>query len=729
MVDIPLLSGAYQNRSLIASAQRCVNLFPESNAKNIQAEMPVTHYQTPGSVLFGSGPTQNPVRGVYRTTLGTAFCVISSKLFFIAANGALLEIGTIADRPTQVIMSDNGVALVVVDGTEGWVVELGSNQFHQITDTLFYGADFVLFLDTFFVFNRPNTNQFYISLSMANYALLSSTGIESGVITPGMNYINGTYENVPLIGGNGIGAKATFIVGGSGIFSGNITAAGNGYVNGVYNTVPLTGGAGAGAQANITVGGSGARSGNITTGGSGYPNGVTAGIALTGGAGAGAIATITVSGGSVTNVTITTPGTGYVVGNVLAAAFGGGTGFQFTLTTIGGVITDIVITAIGTGYAIGNVLSASNVNLGGAGAGFQFTLTDIGGSVTLVDITDTGKNYLLGDVLTVDAANLGGAGTGFVYTLDVMASAFDPLDIAAKSGSADPIVGIATTHGELWLIGELTTEVWIGTGAGDFYFQRVQGAFIEHGSGATYSITTNDTLVFFLSQNKSGNCQILKAGNYKIEEISTPAIVEEIKKYDRIDDAIGFCFQINDHTYYVIVFPTGNRTWVYDIGTEEWFEWAWYDAEGRQNRHRSNCIMFAFGKNIFGDFQNGNLYQLRSDISTDDENPIVRIRTFPHMVYDGNQVTYPCFRADFMTVKADPNDGPLEVNLKWSDDKGNTYGFPIIQEAGGEAEYLKQAQWRRLGRARDRVFELSWSSAIITGLSGAYITKPIKHKT
>ena len=54
------------------------------------------------------------------------------------------------------------------------------------------------------------------------------------------------------------------------------------------------------------------------------------------------------------------------------------------------------------------------------------------------------------------------------YTLLTTTGGFDPLDIAAKSGSADPIIALATTHKESWLIGNLTCEIWIGSGAADY---------------------------------------------------------------------------------------------------------------------------------------------------------------------------------------------------------------------------------------------------------------------
>jgi hypothetical protein len=115
-----------------------------------------------------------------------------------------------------------------------------------------------------------------------------------------------------------------------------------------------------------------------------------------------------------------------------------------------------------------------------------------------------------------------------------------------KSGFNDPIVGIMVVHRELWLIGALTTEVWIGTGAADFYFQEVQGAYINHGSSAmlTYSIASQDVLVFFLQQDQQGNGLVLQGQGYDVTEISTPRIVEEFKSYVTFLTLLVFVFKL-----------------------------------------------------------------------------------------------------------------------------------------------------------------------------------------
>lgn len=484
MPRISLVGKPYWGRSVIASGQECVNLFAESNAGDPQAPSPITYYPTPGTSLFSDSGFARNVRCTYRTSTGTAYVVIGPNVYFLDNVNHLNLIGFIGDNPSQVYMADNGLAVVLVDGSSfGYAIDMATNAFGVIIDPSFYGADFVVFLDTFFVFNRPLTNQFYISLSNVDFALL-------------------------------------------------------------------------------------------TTG-----------------------------------------------------------------------------------------------------------------------------------------------------------TSFDPLDIAAKSGSSDPIVGIATVHQELWLIGELTTEIWIGTGAADFFFQQVQGAYINHGCQAPYSIANQDVFIFWLMRDRQGNCIIVRTQQYDVTEISTPKLVSLIKQYTTISDAIGFCFQIEDHAFYALVFPTANKGWLYDLKSDTWNEWNWTDNNGILNRPRANCCMFFSDTNVIGDWENGRLLKLDPNVYTDLDQPITRIRTFPHSVGgEYERITYNSFDADMQAgTDLDMDDTPL-VFLSWSDDRGVSYGNPVAQSLGKTGETLTTISWNRLGMARDRVFKLQWSSAVKTALNGAFI-EAIGHKT
>lgn len=558
MARVELISAAYAGKSVIASGQECVNLYAEINKQDPQAPAKVTYYPTPGTTLFSSPQTPNNARGAYRTSMGTAFYVVGSTVYFLNQAATLIVIGIIADRESQVYFADNGIVCVFVDGVNGYVIDLETNSLSIITDPNFYGADFVVLLDTFFVFNRPLTNQFYISASNADYGMLTNSSISTGSITNG----------------------------------------GTGYQNGTYNNVPLSGGSGTGA-----------------------------------------IGSFTVAGGVVTTGTITDPGQGYIVG----------------------------------------------------------------------------------DVLTTNNTYLGGVGTGFLYTVTATLSAFDPLDIAAKSGFSDPIVAIVAVHGELWLIGSLTSEIWIGTGAADFYFQKQQGAFVDHGCAAPYSTVTMDVLVFFIMQDKQGAGIVVQGEGYALAEISTPRIVQEFRSYETLADAIGFTFQIEDHAFYAIVFPTANKGWLYDITTKQWCEWNWTDENGNFLRPRANCAVFVYNNNLVGDWENGKLLKLDARVYMDEDSPIVHVRTFPHMVNNNNKTFYDAFSLDMEVGGiADAEETP-KISLEWSDDKGVTYGNPVMQSMGKIGQYLTVPSWNRLGMARDRVFKVSWSVNSKTALNGGFV--------
>jgi len=172
MVQVALTDGTYEARSVIASAQRCVNLYPEINQLNKTLYYPtqqtnaiITHYPTPGLRLLatiGSGP----IRGIYTASNNVLYCVSGSSVYSVDATFIGTQIGTITSATGQVSMADNGIDLVLVDGTTaGYTVVLATGAFATINDPAFYGSDRVDFIDTFFVFNKPGTGEFYSTTS------------------------------------------------------------------------------------------------------------------------------------------------------------------------------------------------------------------------------------------------------------------------------------------------------------------------------------------------------------------------------------------------------------------------------------------------------------------------------------------------------------------------------------------------------------------------------------
>lgn len=316
------------------------------------------------------------------------------------------------------------------------------------------------------------------------------------------------------------------------------------------------------------------------------------------------------------------------------------------------------------------------------------------------------------------------------YAMLVNGTAFDPLDIAAKTGGNDNIVAVKVMHREIWLIGTGTSEVWFDSGAADFAFQAMPGAFVEHGCAAVGSISKYDLALYWLGQDSSGQNIVFEGAQYRVAPISTRAIDREIATYPDKQDAIGFTYLQEGHIYYVLTFPSANVTWVYDIGEKKWHKRCWMDSDGNLNRWRANCFAAFNNQLIVGDFENGNLYGVNLDSYLDFGGPVVRSRSFPHITEENDRLVHKNLIAamevgDLMDTSTD--DQPI-VSLSWSDDAGRSYGNAVTQSLGNPGQYLTSIQWNRLGLARDRVYRLSWSAPMKTALQGVYL-EVLKSKT
>lgn len=309
------------------------------------------------------------------------------------------------------------------------------------------------------------------------------------------------------------------------------------------------------------------------------------------------------------------------------------------------------------------------------------------------------------------------------YEMLIGGTAFDPLDIAAKNGGNDNIVGVAVMHREIWLIGAKTSEVWFDAGATDFAFQAMPGAFVEHGCTAVGSIAKYDLALYWVGQDAAGANVVFEGAQYRVKRVSTHAIEREIATYPSTQDALGFTYLQEGHIFYVLTFPSANVTWVYDIAETKWHKRCWSDSEGNLNRWRANCFVPFNNQLVVGDFENGNLYGLNLDLYLDNGDPIVRVRSFPHVTEENDRLIHKnlILAMEVGDEMDTSTDDQFKVSLRWSDNAGRSYGDAVEQSLGATGEYQTSVQYNRLGLARDRVYEVSWSAPMKTAIQGAYL--------
>ena len=302
----------------------------------------------------------------------------------------------------------------------------------------------------------------------------------------------------------------------------------------------------------------------------------------------------------------------------------------------------------------------------------------------------------------------------------------DPLDFASAEGDPDDVVGLIADHRELWVFGVNSVEVWYNAGATDFPLQRIQGAFNEIGCAAANSIAKMDNGLFWLGRDARGQGMVYRANGYTGQRISTHAVEWQIQQYSDMSDAIGYTYQQDGHSFYVLVFPSADTTWVFDAATGAWHERAgWHN--GAWTRHRGNCQVFFNGETILGDFENGKLYALRLDVYADDNKPQRWLRSWRALPTGENNLrrtTQHSLQLDCQTgvgLNLGQGSDP-EVMLRWSDDGGHTWSFEHWRKMGKIGNFGFRTLWRRLGmtdKLRDRVYEVSGTDPVKIAIMGA----------
>jgi len=337
-------------------------------------------------------------------------------------------------------------------------------------------------------------------------------------------------------------------------------------------------------------------------------------------------------------------------------------------------------------------------------------------------------------------------------------TSIEPLDFASAEGSPDNLVSMIVDHREAWLFGTNSVEVFYDAGNADFPLQRIQGAYNEIGCAATFSVAKLDNGLFWLGSDARGQGIVYRSQGYSGQRISTHAIEYAIAQYGNISDAIAYTYQQEGHSFYVLTFPSADKTWVYDVSTQAWHERAGFD-NGQFTRHRSNCQMAYNSEIVVGDYANGNLYAFDLDVYADNGSAQKWLRSWRALPTGQNNLNRTAHHSlqldcesgvglsgpeysdptylitesglflitesgDFLisyegsaTVGVDP-----KAMLRWSDDGGHTWSNEHWSSMGRIGVYQHRVFWRRLGmtlKLRDRVYEVSGTDPVKIAIMGA----------
>ena len=688
MADFGFVGPSYEAPSIYQDGQECINFRPEIDPLKPEGSRGVVAlYPTPGLTSAIVFQNKQEVRGM-RTLSGGNYmvAVVGPYVYILTSTLTPTMVGQLNTSTGRVGITDNGLNVYIVDGSYRytWRISTPSN-------ALFTGS--------------------------ISGTTLTVTAVSSGTIaiSQALFGANVTNETVITALGTGTGGVGTYTVNQTQTVASTL-------MNSVAVASVLTASM-SGFTMTVT-----ASSGTLYPGQTIQGAGVSANTMIT-----------ALGNASVLSQSIAAGGTGYAVNDTVTVLGGvyGTTPATYTVSTVSaGVVTGLTLTNAGsyTSQPTNNVSTSSS----GAGTGLTLTLTfgtgsggtgtyPISASQTISSETMYALNFTV--IPSTDGAFTGGDSIDivdnyFVYNrpntqqwaASTPLSPITPaLSFSSKDGAPDNLVSLIVDHREVYLLGENSSEVWVDVGSFPFPFQRIPGTSTQHGIAAKFSVSRLGNSFAYLSRNNRGQAEIMMMNGYVPTRISTHA-VEQTLLNQYIDDAIAWTYQQEGHECYVISFPTLDLTWVYDISTTMWHKWLAIDNTNTYHRHRGNCAALFKGLNYVGDYSNGIIYLLDPSNYTDNGQEIRRLRRAPHLVTDLQREYLEELQIQFQpgigltgitqplnseTVGANP-----QAMLRWSNDGGSTWSNEHWTSIGAVGLYKNRAIWRRLGWARDRVFEV-----------------------
>jgi hypothetical protein len=352
--------------------------------------------------------------------------------------------------------------------------------------------------------------------------------------------------------------------------------------------------------------------------------------------------------------------------------------------------------------------------------GYVFTYSSNAFAVVSdVDFPSAGTCTFIGGYFVVNQNN---TGKFYISSLN-NGTTWAALDFATAESSPDNLKRVIRGVGQLWLLGDKTTEIWSNSGAASFPFERISGAETGVGILAPHSAIEFASSVFWVAKSSEGSGTVVRATSYTPQRISTEAIEYAISRATDPEDIYAWAYQQEGHDFYVLSGGGLETSLVYDLTTGLWHERAFLDIDGSFSQHIGRSCIFAFNRHLVGDRRNGNVYILSQSVYDDNTNPIARERIFTHLSSEGAQVRYNKLTLGFETgvgLQSGQGSSPL-VSLRLSKDGARTWSDSYTADIGAVGKYQTNVTFRRLGIADQMTFRIRVTDPVKIAITGSYL--------
>ncbi len=306
--------------------------------------------------------------------------------------------------------------------------------------------------------------------------------------------------------------------------------------------------------------------------------------------------------------------------------------------------------------------------------------------------------------------------TKYQWSIDGLA--WNGLDFASAESSPDPIQRVFNDNRQLILFGTVTTEFHNNSGNAEEPFTRT--ATNEWGLAAKWSVAKIKDSIIYLGQNRMGKTQVIVLNGYTPQIVSNYEMSSIIDTYGDVSNAVGHSFMEGGHPFYIISFPSIEKSWLFDAATNLWSEMTSGILEGQYRGLFSNNYL---SETLVYDYENGNIYKINPDNYSDNGDMIVGELISRHM-FEKEYIFLSELWID-MEVGVGLISGQginPQIMLTVSRDGGFTYGNERWRTIGAIGKYLTRARWTRLGRSRDFSFKVRITDPVKRVITGCWTT-------
>lgn len=269
----------------------------------------------------------------------------------------------------------------------------------------------------------------------------------------------------------------------------------------------------------------------------------------------------------------------------------------------------------------------------------------------------------------------------FFWSAALNGRSWDVLDFATAEREPDSLLDIEALGDNIWLFGQQTVEAWAHTGDATLPFTRLENVAFDKGIHSTGCVTRADNSLFFV-----GSDRVV----YRVADV--PARVSDHGIEERILASTTcrvFAFKREGHEFVAIRLDT--ETLLYDCATQEWCEFQTNGGQWIVSHAVMQDKVAYFGHQTTGELMGWSEWDDMGD-------ELERRFTFAAPLDEAlsvDRIHIWCNAGQTPLVEGQGSSPTVEIRL--SDDAGNTFTDWEGDELGAQGTYRQVPEWRALG--------------------------------